>query len=59
MRTPNGRPRTVETEKPAITTDRARPTRSGGTTAVAVVKAAARNRPCSAPATSRVATNHP
>ena len=33
--------------------------RSWGTTAVAVAKAAARNKPCSAPAISRVATNHP
>ena len=42
-----------------MTVASARPTRSGGTTAVAVVNAAARNRPCSAPATSRVTTNQP
>ena len=42
-----------------MTTDSARPTRSGETTAVAVVKAAARNRPCRAPAISRVTTNQP
>ena len=48
----------MDRENPAITTEIARPARAGGTTAVAVVKAAARNTPCSAPVTMRVATNH-
>ncbi len=57
--TPSGTPSTVEMENPAMTMATARPARSFATTAVAVVKAAARKRPCSAPAISRVATNHP
>lgn len=50
---PSGTPNAVETANPPITTDIARPIRSGDTTPMPIVMATATTRPCNAPVSTR------